>query len=243
LAHTIPRKGIVITAEREDNLLKILAEEAKRKETTLIVADNDLVSADDLSGFSHFALEANVAIGFCVADLFGLNRERALGAMQNAASDPGAFRIERLKHRQHEVIWANLFAVNDRESFINLCKILFKQNPNHKKVVILNNRADRPARVRLFTEISVDLGFDQIVTFGDYEAEVNAVATKQQDIIQNLGNSTLYSEANGGVLLDQILGPNSQPSSILLIGTVNIHTRQAEKLIHFIEEELQQQTA
>ena len=243
LAQTIPRKGIVITAEREDDLLKILAEEAKRKETTLIVADNDLVSADDLSGFSHFALEANVAIGFCVADLIGLNRERALGAMQNAASDPGAFRIERLKHRHHEVIWANLFAVNDRESFINLCEILFKQYPKHKKVVILNNRLDRPARVRLFAGLSIDLGFDQIVTFGDYEAEVDAVASKQHDIILNLGNSTRYSEADGGALLDQILGPNSQPSNILLIGTVNIHTRQAEHLIHFIEQALQKPVA
>jgi len=243
LAHTIPRKGIVITAEREANLIKILAEEAKKKETTLIVAANDLVSDDDLIGFSHFAIEANVAIGFCVADLIGLNRERALEAMQNATSDPGAFRIERLNHRQHEVTWANLFAVNDRESFIKLCEILFKQNPKHKKVVILNNRIDRPARVRLFTELSVELGFDQIVTFGDYEAEVNTVATKQHDLILNLGNSTAYREADGGALLDQILGPKSQPSNILLIGTVNIHTRQAENLMHFIEQALRKQTA
>jgi poly-gamma-glutamate synthase PgsB/CapB len=243
LAHTIPRKGIVITAEREANLVKILAEEAKKKETKLIVAKNGLVSDDDLIGFSHFAIEANVAIGFCVADLIGLNRERALGAMQNAANDPGAFRIERLNHRHNEVVWANLFAVNDRESFINLCGILFKQYPTHKKVVILNNRLDRPARVRLFTEISIDLGFDQIVTFGDYEAEVSAVAAKQHDIIQNLGNSTAYSEADGGALLDQILGPNSKSSNILLIGTVNIHTRQAENLMHFIEHELQEHAA
>jgi poly-gamma-glutamate synthase PgsB/CapB len=243
LAHTIPRKGIVITAEREANLVKILAEEAKKKDTKLIVAENNLVSDDDLIGFSHFAIEANVAIGFCVADLIGLNRERALGAMQNAANDPGAFRIERLNHRDHEVVWANLFAVNDRESFINLCGILFKQYPTHKKVVVLNNRLDRPARVRLFTEISIDLGFDQIVTFGDYEAEVSAVAAKQHDIIQNLGNSTAYSEADGGALLDQILGPNSKSSNILLIGTVNIHTRQAENLMHFIEHELQEHAA
>jgi len=209
----------------------------------LIVAANDLVSDDDLIGFSHFAIEANVAIGLCVADLIGLNRERALEAMQNATCDPGAFRIERLNHRQHEVTWANLFAVNDRESFIKLCEILFKQNPKHKKVVILNNRIDRPARVRLFTELSVELGFDQIVTFGDYEAEVNTVATKQHDLILNLGNSTAYREADGGALLDQILGPKSQPSNILLIGTVNIHTRQAENLMHFIEQALRKQTA
>jgi len=243
LAHTIPRKGIIITAEREANLLKILAEEANKKETKLIVAENNLVSDADLIGFSHFAIEANVAIGFCVADLIGLNRKRALEAMQNAANDPGAFRIKRLKHRHHEVIWANLFAVNDRESFVNLCEIIFKQYPKYKKVVILNNRLDRPARVRLFTELSIDLGFDQIVTFGDYEAEVSAVAAKQQDLIQNLGNSTAYSEADGEALLDQILGPNHQPSSTLLIGTVNIHTQQAENLMHYIEQELQKQAA
>ena len=238
LAHTIPKQGTLITAEREPKLIKILEEEARKKEATLIVADNDLVSDTDLGGFSHFAIEANVAIGFCLAKLIGLDRERALLAMQNATSDPGAFRIEKLSYRRHKLIWANLFAVNDRESFVDLCELLFKQNPARKKVVILNNRLDRPTRVKMFAELAMALDFDLIVTFGDYEAEVNAVGSEQHASILNLGNSTPYREANGQELLDQILNVSTEPSSILLIGTVNIHTRQAEHLISFIERQM-----
>ena len=239
LAQAIPIKGILITAEREPELVRILAEESFKKDTELIIAEDQLVTAGDLRGFNHFAIEANVAIGFCVAKLIGLNRDSALAAMQKATSDPGAFRLEKLNYRQHDILWANLFAVNDRESFVDLCKILFKQYPRHKRVVILNNRLDRPLRVKLFTQLAIDLNFDQIVTFGDFEAEVNAVAAEQQASIQNLGNTTPYSDADGKILLDQIVGVKSPPSTVLLIGTVNIHTQQAENLLHFIAEQRQ----
>ena len=105
--------------------------------------------------------------------------------------------------------------------------------------MILNNRLDRPLRVKLFTQLAIDLNFDQIVTFGDFEAEVNAVAAEQQASIQNLGNTTPYSDADGKILLDQIVGVKSPPSTVLLIGTVNIHTQQAENLLHFIAEQCQ----
>ncbi len=237
LAQAIPIKGILITAEREPTLVRILAEESLKKETELIVAEDQLVSASDLKGFNHFAIEANVAIGFCVAKLIGLNRNRALAAMQKATCDPGAFRLEKLHYRQHDILWANLFAVNDRESFVDLCKILFKQYPLHKRIVILNNRLDRPLRVKLFTQLAIDLNFDEMITFGDFEAEVNAVAAGQPARIQNLGNTTSYRDADGKTLLDQIVGIESPASTVLLIGTVNIHTQQAENLLHFITEQ------
>ena len=249
LSKTIPKNGIFITAETEPKLLKILAKNAKRKNTRLIVANKYTVKVADLAGFSHFAIEDNVAIGFAIAKLLKISRATALKAMQTAVADPGAFSIQFIEFTkskqaspshggvpstQYAIAWANLFAVNDRESFVELSQKLFKQYPDRQKIVILNNRHDRPTRVELFAHLAQELNFDRVVTFGDYESTVNKIFTDNPIKVINLGNSSSFKYASATELLAQIVsGINSQ--KILLIGTVNIHTPQAEKLLHFFE--------
>lgn len=187
-------------------------------------------------GFSHFAIEDNVAIGFAIAKLLKIPRATALQAMQTAVADPGAFRIQFIKFLQYEIAWANLFAVNDRESFVELSKKLFKQYPDYQKIVILNNRHDRPTRVELFADLAQELNFERVVTFGDYESIVNKIFATNLAKLINLGNSSSFKYASATEILAQIVsGINSQ--KILLIGTVNIHTSQAEKLLDFFAEQ------
>ncbi|MEO0854056.1 MAG: poly-gamma-glutamate synthase PgsB, partial [Cyanobacteria bacterium J06648_11] len=116
--------------------------------------------------------------------------------------------------------------------FIFICQRLFQQYPQHRKVVILNNRHDRPTRVELFALIARELEFDRAITFGDYEEGVNTVYTDEPDRVMNLGNSTPHKHATARELLSRILAElDAQP--VLLVGTVNIHTEQAETLLHF----------
>jgi len=232
LAFSIPSNGIVITAEQDPQLVAILRRRARQRNSRLLVAPAEQVQGHELSGFSHFAIDQNVAIGFCMAHLLGLDRQRALRAMQRAASDPGAFQTEHLLYRQQSFVWANLFAVNDRESFVSLCDLLFQQFAGHHKIVILNNRLDRPTRVQLFGELALQLGFDQIISFGDYEEQLNAVIGSSGARILNLGDASPHRDSEGEVLLQQILATVEDRREILLIGTVNIHTQQAERLLH-----------
>ena len=234
LSRTIPYDGIIITAEQQPALLSILYQEAKKKCSRLLIADGSTVFAGELANFNHFAIETNVAIGFVLADLLGLSRGMALQAMQAAEPDPGAFLLQHIRQRSQTIVWANLFAVNDRESFVDLCERLFLQHPNHQRVVILNNRHDRPTRVRLFAELSIELGFELTVTFGDYEAEVNEALSSQKIKLLNLGNTTKQCNADGEQLLSEILLAAGGQRPVLLIGTVNIHTVQAERLLEHI---------
>jgi poly-gamma-glutamate synthase PgsB/CapB len=231
LARAIPKKALLITSEQNPQLLAILRSEAERLETQLVVADPHSVEASSLAGFNHYAVEANVAIGYAVAETLGLERSKALAAMQAAPPDPGAFRIQEFRNNQQVVSWANLFAVNDRESFIALSERLFLQHPSHQKVVILNNRHDRQSRVQLFAELAAQMGFDQAVSFGDFEAEVNDVLAPYHLPVLNLGNSSQHRQDSGDRLLHQILATTSPQQPVLLIGTVNIHTPQAERLL------------
>ena len=203
----------------------------------MLVADKNSVKPEDMEGFCHFAHEENVAIGYAVAKILNLPRHRALKAMQSAVADPGAFNIEYIWFNDCTIAWANLFAINDRESFIEVCLKLFKQLPNYKKVILLNNRHDRPTRVELFAGMAQDLQFERVITLGAYESAVNQVFSREPDKVVNLGSSTEFKNASATELLNQIItGINT--NKVLLIGAVNIHTEQAEKLLHLFEEQL-----
>ncbi|MEW5859073.1 MAG: poly-gamma-glutamate synthase PgsB [Cyanobacteriota bacterium] len=237
LSKTIPQDSIFITSESEPRLLNILWKNAKKKNSLMLIADKHSVKPEDMEGFSHFAHEENVAIGYEIAKILKLPRDRALKAMKAAVADPGAFNIEYIKFNNCTVAWANLFAVNDRESFIEVCLKLFKQLPSYKKVVLLNNRSDRPTRVELFAGMAQDLEFERVVTFGAYESAVNQVFSLNPSRVLNLGHSTKFKSASATELLNQIVS-GIDGSKVLLIGAVNIHTDQAEKLLHFFEEQL-----
>jgi poly-gamma-glutamate synthase PgsB/CapB len=232
LARATPKAGLLITAEDNPELQQILRAKAAERGSTLLIADPASVNTESLEGFNHFAIKTNVAIGYLVADQLGLDRQQALQAMQRAQPDPGAFRLQQVQRDGNRITWANLFAVNDRESFVDLCERLFVLHPKHQRVVILNNRRDRQTRVELFAELAVQLAFDLVVSFGDFEAEVNQVLARHQWPVLNLGNSSPQREASGEQLLAQILHASSSTRPLLLIGTVNIHTTQAERLLH-----------
>ena len=241
LSKTIPKNGILITAETDPKLLKILEKNAKSKNSIMRVASKQTVDVADLGQFSHFAIEDNIAIGYEVAKLLKLPKDKALKAMQNAVGDPGAFNVQFVQFQQYQVAWANLFAVNDRESFVELSQKLFKQYPEHEQIVILNNRHDRPTRVELFANLANELNFNLVVTFGDYEQVVNEVFNHEPTRVLNLGNSSKLKNASAVDLLTQIVSKASF-KKILLIGTVNIHTPQAETMLHYFEGQLDMET-
>jgi gamma-polyglutamate synthase len=241
LSNTIPKNGVLITAESDPKLLEILEKNAKIKNSTIRVARKEIVDVADLGGFAHFAIEDNIAIGYEIADLLKLPKDKALKAMQQAVADPGAFSVQFVPFQKCQIAWANLFAVNDRESFVELSQKLFNQYPGYQRVVILNNRHDRPTRVELFANLADDLDFDPVVTFGDYEQEVNEVLRNKPGRVLNLGNSSKFKSASAVDLLKQIVA-KANAEKILLIGTVNIHTSQAETMLHYFEGQTELET-
>ena len=234
MARSIPYNSLLITAESNPSLQKILKEEAEQRGSRILIADSNSVTAKDLKDFDHFAMAENVAIAYAVADQLALPRERALKAMQEAKADPGSMTIKKVQYNQRTLYWANLFAVNDEESFVRLCEHLFTLYPNAKRQVILNNRHDRQARVRLFADLALRLSFESIITFGDFEKEVRDIASDHRKEILHCGNSSPLKQADGPTLLREISNLNPPGASALLIGAVNIHTPQANRLLEII---------
>ena len=156
--------------------------------------------------------------------------------MWAADPDPGVLRMKELKILGKRVTWANLFAVNDRESMIvAMEKLVPYMTPETTTVGILNNRTDRERRAVQFAEVAVqDLDFMRLVTFGAFEGLVTDLLVQNGyplDHILNLGDT---HSPPVETIVDRMIG-QMPTSHVLVVGFVNIHTHQAEMMLDYFE--------
>jgi poly-gamma-glutamate synthase PgsB/CapB len=242
LSATIPRNGHLVTAEKDREILEVFQQACNEKGATLHAVGRKRVWNDEMAGFDHFEYKDNVAITIHVAGLMGIDRKTALRGMKKSLPDPGAFKLQSFAVGPNTIYWANLFAINDRESFVKTVKTLsFSMGSKHKKAIILNNRKDRPERVAQFIDIALNnFKFDYVFTFGDYERrvvrEVKQHKSRNKPKVICLGNSTQYRDANGKLLWQKIQ-ENIPGEPCLLVGAVNIHTMQSQNLLKTLSKE------
>ncbi len=241
LLNTCPLNGVLITAEINPQIVPVIQRIADSRGTELVVVRAEDVDPAEMRGFRHIEFEENVAVGLEVARRLGIDREVALQGMYTAEPDPGVLRVENTlipnpKGEPVTVTWANMFAVNDRESTIFVMERLKRFTTEDTAVVaILNNRPDRQQRAVQFADIaSVDLDTDYLVTFGSFERVVTERLLANgypQERILNLGNDR---NPSWDEIVDEMF-LNIGAKHILLCGLVNIHTHQAEQMMEFFE--------
>lgn len=246
LLSTCPQHGILVTSEQNPEIIRIMEEVAHSKGTRLIVADPERVTDDENLQFDYISFKENVTIALTIADIVGIPRDVAIRGMVRAEPDPGVLRMKELRigdgpvgpapRAAKKVTWANLFAVNDRESMVAAMGKLDPFMTDDTIVVgILNNRSDRERRAIQFADVAVnDLEFDRLVTFGAYEGLVtdrlreNGYDTAH---ILNLGDEHTCSQEE---IIDRMILQQSA-GHVLVVGFVNIHTDQAEEMLEYFE--------
>lgn len=236
LSNTIPQHGLLVSAEDRPELREQLTRNAAALNSEFLFADAEWVTDKDLQRFDYLTFKENLAIGLAIAQHMGIPREVAMRGMSKALPDIGSVFIERAVINGKNLVWAPLFAVNDREStLIGLNALRPYHAPDATRIGILNNRYDRAVRAMQFAEIAAnDLNLDYYITFGAYERQVTdrmiELGVARQRVI-NLGDSRKPT-------LDEILNTISdliETSQGLLVGMVNIHTEQAELLLHHFQ--------
>jgi gamma-polyglutamate synthase len=238
LLSTCPKNGVLITAERNPEILKVINEVAGKRRTMVIEALAEWVTDEELARFDYIAFKENVAIALAVSQLAGIPRDVAFRGMWAADPDPGVLRMKELEILGKRVTWANLFAVNDRESMSVAMEKLVPYITNDTTTVgILNNRADRERRAVQFADVAVeDLDFMKLVTFGAFEQLVTDRLIQngypQKDIL-NLGDDHSPPVEE---IVQRMIG-DMPTSHVLVVGFVNIHTHQAEMMLEYFEHE------
>ena len=236
LLSTCPYGGVLVTSEQNPEIIAIMHEVAGTRKSRVIVADPDMVTDEEIGRFDYIAFKENVAIALVVAELMEIPRDVAMRGMVRADPDPGVLRIKELRIGDKRVTWANLFAVNDRESMV---AAMLKLDPyitaDTTTVGILNNRTDRQRRAMQFADVGVrDLSFHRLVTFGAYETLVTDRLKENgypPEHIVNLGDEHRPSL---DTIVDRMI--LQQPTEhVLVVGFVNIHTLQAEQMLDYFE--------
>jgi poly-gamma-glutamate synthase PgsB/CapB len=237
LMSSCPKNGILVTAEQNPEILDIMSREARQRGTSLIVADPTKVRPEEVAAFDYISFEENIAITLAVGELLNIPRHIAMTGMVKAPADPGVLRIERYEVGGKKVTWANLFAVNDRESMIAAAAKLEPYIGDKTiSVGILNNRHDRQRRAVQFADVAVnDLDFDRLVTFGAYEDLVSNIIVRNGFPKEHLINLGEQRNPTIDEMIDRLI-VRMPSDEVLLVGFVNIHTDQAEMLLEYFEQ-------
>lgn len=239
MAVTIPRGGVIITAEDRPHLRERLRMRAEERDSTLVFADPESVDDEDMRGFDYLQFKANVAIGLAIARICGVSRQAALEGMWKSVPDIGVVRLRSYDVRGKSVLWVPMFAANDRESVALTFATLQAQFPPDATVIgILNNRRDRGRRAELFSHMVPDdlSGYlDHVVTFGAYEETVTKTMVERgygRERIHQMGETV---QPTLDQILDKVADLIDGPTGVL-VGMINIHTDQAELLIDHFQE-------
>lgn len=243
LSSTIPFGGTCITGERDPKILKVLREQAEKRQAQLIVAERTDESELLVGRFDYLQFEENVAVALAVADFLGLDRTTAIHGMVTAVPDPGTTTVTEIHPTGHEagLWWAPMFAVNDWESTLTVFNSVMSKVPDNARVAIaMNNRADRTDRAEMFVDlIATELhdASDHIILYGEIQEAVarslnrasvpDEKVTLTSDIEQTDGAALLSCARKAAVAEDRPL---------VVIGLANIHTDAAGAMQKFVDD-------
>lgn len=239
LSLTIPRDGVLITAEERPELRARLEANAAARGSRFVYADPIGVPDGDLRGFDYLQFKENIAVGYAVADELGIPRDRALAGMRASVPDVGVVRLRTYDVLSKRLTWVPLFAANDRESVVaQLNQLIPPFRPDSAVIALLNNRADRGRRAELFADmVPGEIGplVDDVVLMGAFEKVVAARISDggyPSQHVHLLGDTVRPNRDELlAALVDLVPGDHG-----VLIGLVNIHTAQAELLIDYFAE-------
>lgn len=237
LSRSIPYNATFITGETNPDVLKIFNDICLKRKTKFVspcINKYHNLKSIDTTNFHHTPVAENLHICLAFAALLNIPQEQALAAMAAANPDPGQFQIKTIFLNGTEVQWCNLFAVNDKESFYEWAHLLISVHQNFESIVIMNNRTDRVERVPVFVDCINSLGINNVVTMGDCETMVESQIQSHITLLK-LGNSSLYANLDGEDLLRRIALHFKFPR-ILLIGAVNVHSKQADSLLAYMSQ-------
>ncbi|WP_432055016.1 poly-gamma-glutamate synthase PgsB [Streptomyces sp. bgisy022] len=230
LCRSMPEDGICVTAEKER--FHILQEEADARNCKLVYADPEMVTDEELRGFSWFTFKENVAIALVVAELLGVEREVALQGMYDAPPDPGVLSVERyVAPDGKRLAFANVFAANDPEStLMNINQLLDLGAIRRPLNVVINCRPDRVERNGQMGEIIPDLQPDHVFVIGHpAKSAIDAIPAQWRDRAVDLGGDRRAADE----FMPALLGRMADGSSLVAIG--NIHG-QGEELLEYLAE-------
>jgi poly-gamma-glutamate synthase PgsB/CapB len=165
--------GVTFTTEEQE--LPLIVDSARRKGTKLLAIppiEADIIPIDLIQRLPYQEHPRNVAMVLALADFFDVDREWALVEIaDHVILDLGVLKTyPTVENRGRKLTFSNGMSANERAGFLsNWTRLAYDKHnpdetPDRATCAVVNNRADRVARSRVFAQIFVDdAGCDHIV--------------------------------------------------------------------------------
>ena len=219
LMEMLPPKGLIFTAERD--FPERMAARAKQLQSTLMVSDPQ--SIEDIPGAVALDFPENVALALDVCAGLGVDRQTAFEGMKTFVRDPFALSV----FEGEGVTFVNALSAND----VSSTKMIYEvtRGPGAEELVILiNNRADRPARALDMVRLCRDMGPKEIWLLGD----------EQRALTRQCRRAAPKAAIRGFRLAEEI--PFTCPSPRLILAVGNIKN-EGMRLVERAQKELKEQ--
>jgi gamma-polyglutamate synthase len=219
LGNTIPKNRDLFTAEKI--LFSKLKEISEKRNSSIHLADENLVTEDEMKGFSYIEHKENVALALTVSEHLGIERNVALKGMYKAIPDAGALKRSIVNVFQKKINFFNAFAANDPQSTLMIWKKIKDEiGLRGAKIILLNTRQDRLDRARQLTGMigsDLDDQFDNLILIGQSAEVVEELAVSsgiKRNKIVNLG----WTEPEA--VFEAILAYTTDQSTVVAIGNM-----------------------
>ena len=170
LSNTVPRGGVLLTAEAAEAQASVLARRASELGSRFVQVLPDGTEPD-------FDFAENIALSLAVCEELGVPRATALEGMRRYHRDPYALSL----YRRAGAVFANGLSVNDVQSTVMVWEKL-RERPEfagRELTILVNNRPDRGSRSRDMAETCVLLQPQRIFLMGAAQGFMRASLTKR----------------------------------------------------------------
>jgi len=225
---TIPYDGHLIVSESP--YVDYFTKEAAKRNTKVIVADNNKISNTFLSKFDYMIFPENASLAMAVAEALDIDEETAYRGMLKAQPDPGAMRIQEIQENGNTAYFVNGFAANDPVSTINIWKRMEQQGyPTERSIIIMNCRDDRVDRtIQFAVDVLPHLPIDTLVLIGTTADPIIRAVREGKLAVNNLLDLQGYTTEEIYAELANVMDDN------VIYGIGNIHGA-AEPLIEKLQ--------
>ena len=253
----MPEDGITFTSEEQ--MFPLLLDTSRRKRTNLVHVkpiEADLIPVDLLQRLPYQEHPRNVALVLHLADYFKIDREKALVEIADfVILDLGVLKTyPTVEYRGRKLTFSNGMSANERAGFLsNWTRLAYDKHnpdetPDRATCAVVNNRADRVARSRVFAQIFVDdAGCDHIVLINTNLGGMLQFITEALDTWLRDTRITADADKTRGLeKFDEFLrrtGTRSSPDALaetlfIMVKALPIEEEEARKIVDSLNSQL-----
>jgi poly-gamma-glutamate synthase PgsB/CapB len=219
LGRTIPKNEHLFSAEYiiPDTLKEI----ADKRNTKSHFVDSQLISQEEMKGFSYIEHRENVALSLAICEHLDVDRKVALKGMYDAIPDSGALRRYTVNAFSKQLFFYNAFAANDPDStYMVWDKIKNEIGIEGARIILLNTRQDRLDRAKQLADMAARKFSDDI----DYLFLIG----QSTEVVENMAIGYGFPKSkiiNLGwttppIVFEKVLSVTAKQSTIVAIGNM-----------------------